>query len=177
MFKILPIRNLWQSISHYLSVHGSCFLCQTPLTDPSMLCTFCNSLLQKIHYACVCCSLPLAPNQSQRCGNCIKKPPSYDKIYTNYVFIEPLRSLIHQYKYHQALHLRQLLLQWLLQAWSPEMQSAECIIPVPMHSTRLKQRGFNQAHELAKLLAKHLNLPFTSFLCTKNKATLSVSRN
>lgn len=169
--KLLGLKH-WQSITHYLSMQGACVLCQTSTKNPTMLCSFCNSLLQIIPYSCARCSLPLPTEQFHLCGNCIRHPPSYDKIYTHYIFVEPLRSLIHQYKYHHALHLRRLLMHWLLEAWSPEMRTADCIIPVPMHPSRLKQRGFNQSTELAKRLAKTLNLPFEQSLCRKIKPTV-----
>ena len=35
----------------------------------------------------------------------------------------------------------------------------EAIVPVPLHVSRLRERGFNQAHELARPLARHLGIP------------------
>jgi Predicted amidophosphoribosyltransferases len=35
----------------------------------------------------------------------------------------------------------------------------EAIVPVPLHISRLRERGFNQAHELARPLARHLGIP------------------
>ena len=45
----------------------------------------------------------------------------------------------------------------------------ECIIPVPMHSKRIRKRGFNQTVLLAKRLGKALNIPCLSHLCVKSK--------
>jgi len=49
------------------------------------------------------------------------------------------------------------------------------IIPVPLHASRLRERGYNQALELAKPIAKRFNLPLLSNGCVRNKATLPQS--
>ena len=47
----------------------------------------------------------------------------------------------------------------------------ECIIPVPLHPQRLRVRGFNQALELARIIAKQLNIPLNYSLCQRDKST------
>jgi len=47
----------------------------------------------------------------------------------------------------------------------------ECIIPVPLHKHRLHERGFNQALELARLIARQLKVPLNYSLCRREKAT------
>jgi ComF family protein len=51
----------------------------------------------------------------------------------------------------------------------------EIIIPVPLHPTRLKERGFNQALELAKPIARHFNIPLDTKSCKRTKATATQS--
>lgn len=47
----------------------------------------------------------------------------------------------------------------------------DLLLPVPLHSSRLRQRGYNQALELARPVAKHLNLPLDVSSCTRNRTT------
>lgn len=47
----------------------------------------------------------------------------------------------------------------------------ECIIPVPLHQQRLRERGFNQALELSRIISKQLNIPLNYSLCHRDKAT------
>jgi ComF family protein len=48
----------------------------------------------------------------------------------------------------------------------------DCIIPVPLHSRRLRERGYNQALEIARPLAKHLNIPIDVTSFRRIKATV-----
>jgi ComF family protein len=48
----------------------------------------------------------------------------------------------------------------------------DCIIPVPLHPLRLKQRGFNQALEIARPIAKKLKIPIDTTHCLRIVATL-----
>ncbi len=47
----------------------------------------------------------------------------------------------------------------------------ECIIPVPLNQQRLRERGFNQALELSRIIAAQLNIPLDYSLCQRDKAT------
>jgi len=83
-----------------------------------------------------------------------------------YYFEEPLRTLLHQFKYQGALFLRSLFVELMLDAVMKSYQT-ECLIPMPIHPLRLRERGFNQAMELAKYLGKHLGVPIDSHNCSK----------
>ena len=52
----------------------------------------------------------------------------------------------------------------------------ECIIPMPLHQTRLQERGFNQATEIAKPIAKALNVPINHKIVYRQKETLRQSQ-
>jgi len=56
------------------------------------------------------------------------------------------------YKYGNALHLSQTFGQFLVE--KVHTDNVDLIIPMPMHPTRLKERGFNQALEIAKVFGK-----------------------
>jgi ComF family protein len=50
----------------------------------------------------------------------------------------------------------------LLQAFGepPAETAPDCLIPVPLHPQRLRERGFNQAAELARLLSRRCDTPW-----------------
>jgi ComF family protein len=52
-------------------------------------------------------------------------------------------------------------------AWQRQIHNPECLIPIPMHPKKLKQRGFNQAAILAKSLARRLKIPYDLNSCQK----------
>ena len=74
---------------------------------------------------------------------------------------------MHDFKYQGFLHLRQPLAAWLAETLDdPRLagRRIDCIIPVPLHPARERERGFNQAEVLARLLGRQAHLPVRSLL-------------
>jgi ComF family protein len=130
-------------------------------------------LLLRIEQGCQLCGLPLPQGEFLQCGHCIKHPPAYDQVFSPFYFQEPLRSLLHEFKYQKGLYLRTFLAELMLIAYPGKSYRPNCLIPVPMHPKRLRQRGFNQAAELAKGLSKRIQTPIDFTLCHKLKNTNS----
>ncbi|MFT4020942.1 MAG: phosphoribosyltransferase family protein [Acinetobacter sp.] len=78
----------------------------------------------------------------------------------------PLNRVIQQFKYEQQLHYTTLLSEILLQLKLPRVQA---IVPMPISSQRLAERGFNQAMLLARPLSKHLQVPLWSPIIRHNE--------
>jgi ComF family protein len=109
--------------------------------------------------ACKQCATPLPDAHITRCGHCIKHPPPLDAVFAPYQFEAPLRTLLHDFKYREKLHLS-LFFTKHMQYTPPEFNpSNTCLIPIPLHKKRMRTRGFNQAAVLATDLAQQLNLP------------------
>jgi ComF family protein len=74
---------------------------------------------------------------------------------------ETVRLALHQYKYHRALWMEPCLTQWLVSGAVPALtnQGWTCIVPVPLHSVRYREREFNQASRLAHRLGAALGIP------------------
>lgn len=71
----------------------------------------------------------------------------------------PWDGLLQHFKYHQALELRESLLERLNSALSAaEVDTPDWLLPVPLSTARLRERGYNQSHELAKSLARRRGL-------------------
>jgi len=80
--------------------------------------------------------------------------------------------LLLQLKFHQKLHLATLLGGLLADGVEGrEAPLPECLLPVPLHSRRLSERGYNQAQELARVLSSRLNIPLEISLCTRQRET------
>ncbi len=54
-------------------------------------------------------------------------------------------------------------------AREPEIFAADVVVPVPLHPTRLRERGYNQAELIAQPLAQRLSLPCRSYLLVRTK--------
>lgn len=166
------MRQKFVSITQKLRLPSLCILCNQFHKDSLAACSFCIGIIKTLGTACTLCACPLPDDLYLQCGQCIKKPPFFDKAIVIHTFEEPLRSLLHQFKYHNGLYLTRLLCHLMLQAWQQNPSPTQCLIPVPMHPLRLRKRGFNQAALLAKSLAQHLNLPYDFSSCQKIINTL-----
>lgn len=126
--------------------------------------------MPKLGLTCQHCATPLADSGSLICGGCIKNPPQFTQAFVAYKFEEPLRGLLHQFKYHNGLYLHSFLSHLMLSGL-PSSNLPQCLIPVPMHAQKIKQRGFNHAAVLTRDLAKKLNLPYDLTSCQKTLNT------
>ena len=80
--------------------------------------------------------------------------------------------MIKKLKYQARLDVIRSLSQLLLERIRLErIEPPECLVPVPLHPTRLRKRGFNQAREIARALVKNLPLPVDDRLLRRHKAT------
>jgi ComF family protein len=165
------VRHQKFSIPQILRLPSVCYVCNQYHRDYSAVCLSCTQLFSRLEHICHYCALPLPDNNFLACGQCSKEKPSFDCTLTAYRFEEPLRTLLHEYKYKSALFLRNILAQLMMDALPESGTLSQCLIPIPLHSTRLKERGFNQAAELSKLLAKYLNIPCELTACKKIRNT------
>ncbi|KTC85909.1 MULTISPECIES: ComF family protein [Legionella] len=161
------MRQKIASITQMLRLPSVCVLCYQYHRQPFAVCDSCLNLLKQIGPACRYCALPLPDDTFLSCGVCSKKKPAIDKTITAYLFEEPLRTLVHEFKYHEALYLVSFLARLMLNALPNGVLETQCLVPVPLHPKRLRQRGFNQAAELCKFLARKLALPYELNLCKK----------
>ena len=95
------------------------------------------------------------------CSDCIGKPPPFTAARGAVHYAGAVRELVHRFKYGGKVQLCRplaLLAAGPLAAFAAE-SCADCIMPVPLHRKRLRQRGFNQAVLLGNILAKKWHLP------------------
>ncbi|MFI4919214.1 MAG: ComF family protein [Legionellales bacterium] len=161
------MRQKLLSITRAIRLPSICTLCNQIHNGSLAICSFCMALLTPLGPSCQHCAYPLPEAHHLICGRCIKKPPHFDRTFIFYQFEEPLRGLLHHFKYHKGLYLGSLLSQLMCHAFPENTIKPQCLIPMPMHPKRLRQRGFNQAAVLTKLLAKQLNLPYNLSHCQK----------
>lgn len=145
----------------------NCVLCNEGNNFRSAICKACIHSFSRLGYACYQCARPLPDSLQISCGNCLKNKPFIDHTRVSYLYQEPLRSILHQFKYNQGLYLGDCLSNLIVDSLGSDYCKPECLIPVPMHPHRLRQRGFNQAVILAKLLKRKLQIPVDYQSCKK----------
>jgi len=112
-----------------------------------------------------------------KCGACLQNPPAFDRLITAGFYQAPFGSILTKIKYHQRWQFCDYLAKRLVLTLESceDLQRPDCIIPIPMHTSRLVKRGFNQALELARAVAKPLNIPLETNYCIKILETIPQS--
>ena len=112
---------------------------------------------------CPCCGRPFPGSPSSPdhlCGDCLKSVFLFDSARSATHHEGVVRKRIHQLKFGGQLHWAPPLAELLANVCRREASlGADMILPVPLHVKRLRQRGFNQAGLLAKVLGLRLGLP------------------
>ena len=137
-----------------------CLLCGAAGTRGRDLCTGCSADLPRNHNPCAACALPLAPGQSGFCPHCRLHPPPFEYTFAPLVYRPPLDHLIGRLKFGGRLSYARLLGDFFALSFAESsLALPDCIIPVPLHPQRLRERGFNQAIELARPIARQYRIP------------------
>lgn len=110
------------------------------------------------------------PIQSER------MPTSLANVTILYLFNGPLRQVVHHYKYRSVRRLAQPLGQLMAEQWQQRKHPIDAIIAVPLHHTRQAERGFNQAEELARVIAGVLHVPLLEGGLVRVRATAQQAR-
>jgi len=132
-----------------------CFLCGANSAG-GPLCKACAVLLPEPGpYRCRRCALPTFGTLT--CGRCISRPPAFDASVSAFEYRFPVSDMIRRLKYHGDIYLAKQLGRMLVDVAS--VGSVDVIVPMPLHRRRLGERGFNQALELARPLARASGLP------------------
>jgi len=123
------------------------------------LCPACRDALPWAGSQCARCALPLSATDTEAlCGHCQTQPPAFERCLSPFFYQPPLDHLLLGLKFSGQLAQARLLGE-LMASWLVAIVDAppEHIIPVPLHNTRLRERGFNQAVELARPIARQFN--------------------
>lgn len=147
-----------------------CLLCAGP-AGASALCSACHADLPLLaEPRCPQCATPTP--QGEHCGRCLKRPPAFTSSYAAWRYAFPADRLIQGLKYNGRLALAGVFAE-ALDAALPTDFSADLLLPVPLHPDKLAERGFNQALEIARVLATRRALPVDFSLVQRQRATLS----
>ena len=140
---------------------GQCTVCRA--WSHQTICEHCLALYARPQPRCWTCAarLPLAlmGRPQPQCGRCLVDAPPLDRAVAALDYRFPWDGLLRHFKYHQALELRESLLERLNSALSAAaVVEPDWLLPVPLSAARLRERGYNQSHELAKALARRRGL-------------------
>lgn len=180
----MPLRLSISSLLHTwldFALPRSCLLCGTQTA--SVVCTACRTDLPLLsRYRCPICTTPLAA-EAPACGTCLKQRPAFDATHAAFRYAFPVDRMVLGLKFGQHGFARRLasadffaacLLAAVAQTAAPALGTI--IVPVPLSRLRLRERGFNQALEIARPLARTLQLCFDATSLVRVRETLPQSQ-
>lgn len=147
------------------------------------VCPECLARLQRIPAPiCLHCGAPTAGQQTDpgRCENCAGQPRAFSLARQALRQTDEAMQLIHCFKYHRGIHLARPLALLLNELWEKTPRLLEhkdwVLVPVPVTPGKLYTRGYNQAGELARQLARLRHLRMMELLIRRDTGVLSQTR-
>jgi ComF family protein len=165
-----PKRALLDYILNLL-LPSTCAVCHAPVPERRWggACPECwNSLIPIEPPFCVKCGEP-APAIEGLCSLCLRGEHLFDFARSALLFTHVLREIIHHLKYADRVSMAKPLGDFLKRCLANEPFEGTMVVPVPLHRSRERVRGFNQA----ELLAARLGLPIERKLLRRRKDTPS----
>ena len=139
----------------------------------ALCCDKCKGKLKYLgeHY-CMKCGKGLSGPEKEYCGDCRKHPHKFVRGRSLYQY-ERAAGAIYRFKYQGRQEYADFFAEELYQHLGRDIQTmkAEAIIPVPLHKSRLRERGYNQAAVLARALSERCGVPVQEHLVIRQKKT------
>ncbi len=138
---------------------GRCLVCSAVVDEPGALCAGCFREVGFISAPfCQCCGVPLAhaglADRQGRCPFCVAEPPPFARARAAFRYDAPTRRVILAFKHADRPEMAAPLARHMWRAGRAMLDTADVIVPVPLHRWRLLRRRYNQAALLARAVGK-----------------------
>lgn len=137
------------------------------------LCPACEADLVPNGYACSTCAEPLpAAGEPSICGACLRHPPAFESSFVPFRYVYPIDHLVRGLKFRGELACGRVLGElFAARVLARGAVLPELIIPVPLAQRRYRERGFNQANELALPIRRATRIPVHNDLVVRYRET------
>lgn len=138
----------------------------------------CNACKKKIKYikepACKKCGKQLQVEEQECCFDCLKKEHNFTKGIALYCHDEWIRKSIYKFKYSNKREYAKIYANEIILRYGSKIEewNADYLIPIPLHKSKLRARGYNQAEDLSRELSKELLIPMLKNGVYRIKKTL-----
>lgn len=136
----------------------------------NLLCDQCMDLVQPLDKnICRQCALPM--ERPGTCARCATDRPAADRMLATYQMDGPVRSAVHALKYDGITAIAPVLGGHMAQMDPLDRLEVDLVAPVPLHSRRLRERGFNQAELLARSVSHSRGWPLDASALARERNT------
>lgn len=137
----------------------TCLVCSEPGVAGRDACPACLASLPWLESACRRCALPLPAMETADvlCGACRQGASPLERVQAALLYDAPVDGLLRRFKFHHDLTAGRLLSQLMAERLAG-VDRPQALVPVPLHASRLRRRGYDQTLELARPLARRLGL-------------------
>lgn len=167
----------WLNNIHSVLIPPVCVLCGDKGGGGRDLCSACRRSLPKVSNVCVRCAEPITGRVAEAlCGRCQVKPPAFERSLALFSYQYPVDHLLQRLKFDGRLEMARILGSLMAEHLASVIETPpDLLIPVPLHRQRLRERGFNQAVELARPLARCFDVRLDVHSCKRLQQTASQS--
>ena len=152
-----------------------CPVCDRPVKPAGhLICDICKDKLKYVSEVhCMKCGKPLGKDTEEYCEDCRKKKHKYIQGKSLYEY-KSAAGTIYRFKYGKRKEYAEFLGKEMSEHFGKNIRNwkADALVPVPIHKSRKRQRGYNQAELLAVELGKRLGIPVKSELIVRVRKTL-----
>jgi ComF family protein len=177
--------KIWVVLTNYLAalkdilIPRICFVCDEKISGGYL----CQKCLGKIEFLypplCPFCCTRLNNKKEKICARCAKITVSYEKLICVTKYKSPVIELIHLFKYKNYDFLVELFASLMIKHLTRigfEPYGYDIVTAVPLHKTKLRDRGYNQAGLLAQYLANYFKIPFKDDIIYATRESLSQTK-
>lgn len=150
------------------AIPGQCALCHG--WGRARVCDGCLAHFAPAQVRCRRCAIAVPAGVSE-CGTCVQTPPPFVRAVAAFDYLPPWSALLARFKFHAGLDLQPVFADMLLRACRDAGVDASLVLPVPLAQDRLRERGYNQAWEVARRVAAGLGIAADASLLLRIRTT------
>lgn len=150
---------------------ATCAACDNFVAERSALCGLCLDSCEAIGNACPTCALPIGGPMPLRCARCMQRDLGLTSCTAAFEYGGQLRAALMRLKFSKRSDIASSLAPLLESSFAVAAARCDLAVPVPLHRTRLRKRGYNQCQRLLAPLARSQSLAVDKLALVRVRAT------
>lgn len=149
----------------------NCIICdrEIPRGQRLVLCDECREKLSfNDGHICIRCGKPIE-NEALYCNECQNNEMNFDFARSSMIYEKEVVKLITSLKFHNKKWLAKMLAPFMVDTYKSNSYESDVVVPIPISAKRMAERHYNQSEELARYIAKELDLPLVTTAIEKYK--------